>query len=289
MPSLNQARFIGASIDSVLKQDYENLELIIQDGGSEDETIRILEQLVASDPRLKWESRSDNGPADAIQRAFSKVRGEIIGWLNSDDLFAPGALSNAQRAFNDHPDWIMCYGHGEHIDESGRRINDYPTKPPSIGVDGFNAGCFICQPTVFFKTPLLSLLGSIDQTLKTAFDYDYWIRAFKAVPDRIGFIDRVLARSRLHQDCITQRMRQSVALEGLYLSQKHFGSAQSHWLVTHIEEIQCLHEHDQNAFEKDLAAFLDQVETFIDEDRIRELTGDVLFERVYTQSDNEGG
>jgi hypothetical protein len=82
------------------------------------------------------------------------------------------------------------------------------------------------------------LLGKLDTSLKTAFDFDYWLRAFHAFPDRIGFIEAVQAQSRLHEACITQKMRRTVALEGARLAQKHLGRAPLHWILTHMNEAQ---------------------------------------------------
>ena len=86
MPSFNQAQYIEAAIESVFNQPYSNLELVVSDGGSTDETPEILSRIGAKEPRLRWVSEPDDGPADAIWKSFSKARGEIVGWLNSDEM-----------------------------------------------------------------------------------------------------------------------------------------------------------------------------------------------------------
>lgn len=263
MPSFNQAQYIEAAIESVFNQSYSNIELIVSDGGSTDQTPEILARLSAEEPRLRWVSEPDDGPADAILKSFSKARGEIIGWLNSDDLYADGAIASMVSGFQDHPDWLMCYGQGEHVDEAGQPIALYPTQTPDVGLKGFEGGSFICQPTVFLKTPALTLLGNLDRTLKTAFDYDYWIRAFRAFPDRIGFLEQVIAKSRLHSDCITQTMRATVALEGLALSQRHLGRAQSHWAATYLEELEKEIGADADTLASETATFLDQAASYL--------------------------
>ncbi|MFA7280407.1 MAG: glycosyltransferase family 2 protein [Sterolibacterium sp.] len=237
MPSLNQAKFVGAAIDSVLGQDYPNIELVVADGGSGDGTVELLKARQVKDSRLRWFSQKDNGPAQALNGAMSQARGTILGWLNSDDLYAPGAVRRAFDALQANPGWLMVYGQGQHIDGSGKLLNLYPTLPPSTPVRQFAEGCFICQPTVFFRRSMWVLLGKFDEKLKTAFDFDYWLRAFLAFPERIGFVDVVQACSRLHDDCITLRMRRTVIMEGMQVLARHLGSAPKEWLLTYVDEL----------------------------------------------------
>lgn len=237
MPTLNQFNFITTAIDSVLGQDYPNIELIVADGGSVDGTVDFLIFKQAEDQRLRWFSEPDTGPAEAINKALRLARGTVIGWLNSDDLYTFGAVTRATNVLMARPDCLMLYGHGEHIDEQGTVIDWYPTLPPETSIDEFADGCFICQPTVFFKRSMIILLGSLDESLKTAFDFDYWLRAFTKLPGRIGFVDAVQAYSRLHEDCITLRMRRTVALEGIQVLARHLSHAPTHWLLTYAEEL----------------------------------------------------
>jgi organic radical activating enzyme len=237
MPSLNQARFIDAAIESVLSQTWNNLELIVADGGSTDTSLDKLRDWQNRDRRIRWTSEADNGPANAVNKALEQTQGTVIGWLNSDDVYAPGAVQRAAEAVAVHPHWVMVYGHGQHINERGEVSGDYPTLPPETPVERFADGCFICQPTVFFKRTLPLLLGKLDESLKTAFDFDCWLRAFLAFPERIGFIDAVQAYSRFHDGCITLRLRRAVALEGMQVLARHLGTAPSHWLLTYIEEL----------------------------------------------------
>jgi len=262
MPSFNHAKFISASIDSVLGQDYNNVELIVGDGGSDDGTVEILRKRSEEDPRLRWFSRPDSGPAEAINNALAMVRGTVVGWLNSDDLYTSGAIGRAVQALNENQDWLMVYGKGQHVDISAKVINNYPTLPPSTPVSRFSDGCFICQPTVFFKSTMPMLLGNLDQTLKASFDFDYWLRAFLAFPERIGMIDAMQASSRLHDDCITMRMRQTVALEGVRVVSRHLEQAPIHWLTTYIEETLATppEERTQTELRRDLLETIKQAE-----------------------------
>ena len=242
MPSLNQRRFIGQAIQSVLRQCYGELELIVVDGGSTDGTVELLEEVGNLDGRLRWCSRSDSGPAEALNLALKQVRGTVVGWLNSDDLYTSGAIRRAVDALEAHSSWTMVYGHAEHVDEAGNFLNRYPTQLPSGPILRFADGCFICQPTVFFKKAMHLLLGDLDQHLKASFDLDYWLRAFSAFPERIGFIDSLQAQSRLHEACITRRSRGTVAVESTRIVARHLGQAPIHWITTFVEEMM----HDQS-------------------------------------------
>ncbi|MDO6746286.1 glycosyltransferase family 2 protein [Gilvimarinus sp. 1_MG-2023] len=237
MPSYNHAEFIVASIASVLEQDHSHLELIVADGGSTDGTIDILKRIQTQDSRLRWVSEPDTGPANAINKALGRVRGTFIGWLNSDDLYTPGAIGRAVAALSGPERHVLVYGQGIHVDVQGNELDRYPTLPPETRYSRFSDSCFICQPTVFFTRTAHHLLGPLDESVKTAFDFEYWLRAFKAFRGRIGFVDEVQACSRLHDDCITLKMRYWVALEGIQVVHKHMGAAPGHWLLTYFAEL----------------------------------------------------
>ncbi|HHC75140.1 MAG TPA: glycosyltransferase [Thiothrix sp.] len=236
MPSLNQANFIARSIDSILAQDYRYLELIIMDGVSSDDTLKQLKHYQKKDRRVRWFSEPDKGPADALNKALRKTRGTLIGWLNADDCYTQGAVYRAVEAFAKQPEKLMVYGKGQHINQRDEIIGDYPTKLPENFQKNFKKGCFICQPTVFFQRSMFIMLGSLNENLKTAFDFDYWLRAFSAFPKRVGYLPEVQAYSRLHTDCITLRMRRTVAFEGMQLLAQYFDTAPRHWLLSYINE-----------------------------------------------------
>jgi cellulose synthase/poly-beta-1,6-N-acetylglucosamine synthase-like glycosyltransferase len=248
MPSFNQAQFINESIASVLGQSYPRLELIVADGNSTDGTQAALARWQATDTRVRWTSEPDAGPADAINKALGRVRGTYVGWLNSDDLYTAGAVQRAVEKLTHANGYMMVYGQAEHIDEQGSFLAAYPTLAPSAGMHRFTEGCFICQPTVFFRRSMVLLLGKLDASLKTSFDFDFWLRAFGAFPQRIGFVDAVQAKSRLHDACITQKMRRTVALEGLNLLKKHLGQAPLHWMLTHFKEARQSGQPDLNQY-----------------------------------------
>lgn len=237
MPSLNQVAYISAAVQSVLSQSYFHVELIVADGGSVDGTQAWLALQQSNDGRLRWFSEPDSGPAEALNKALRLARGTILGWLNSDDLYTSGAVQRAVQKLLAHKEWLMVYGHGQHIDSEGNALDWYPTLTPSDSEANFSNGCYICQPTVFFKRTMSLMLGPLDQSLKTAFDFDYWLRAFGAFPGRVGFVDALQAQSRLHVGCITLRLRRTVILEGMQLLARHLGHAPRQWLLTYLVEL----------------------------------------------------
>lgn len=257
MPSFNQRGFIAEALDSVFSQDYPSVEVFVADGASTDGTPAYLAERSARDPRLRWLSEPDTGPAQALNRALSKARGTVIGWLNSDDMYTSGAISRAVAAFEANPEWLMAYGHGEHVDIDGKLIAPYPTQKPEGPLERFADGCFICQPTAFFLRSLPVLIGPIDESFRASFDFDYWVRAFSAFPERIGFVDAVQAKSRLHEGGITARQRRDVAIEGMRIATCICGHAPSHWFSTYCEEMMALPEDKRPA---DLKAHM--LETF---------------------------
>lgn len=238
MPSFNQAEFLPAAIHSVMSQPGPRLELVVMDGGSTDGSQAVLAQMSAAHPgRIRWWSGPDGGPAEAITEAVRRAHAELIGWLNSDDLYSPGAVARAVDHLRKEPGHVMVYGEGEHVDLHGVWMERYPTQPPSVPFTQFLDGCFICQPTAFFRRDAFLALGGLDTSLKAAFDFEMWLRMFKAHPQGIGFIPSVQAQSRLHAGGITLRFRERVAMEGMQVIARHVGPPPSHWLLTHFGEL----------------------------------------------------
>lgn len=147
MPCRNAGPFLFEAVASVLQQQ-ECLELLVADGGSTDGSLEELERWTHNDARIRIVSRSDSGPAHALNQAFRAARGTLIAWLNADDLYPPGALARAVAALDAHPEWLMLYGEGDEFDSATGLQQRYPTLPPSVGIEGFPSHCFICQPAV---------------------------------------------------------------------------------------------------------------------------------------------
>ena len=265
MPTRNQAFFIEGAVRSVLDQPEVD-ELVVADGGSTDGTQARLEALAAAYPgRLHWVSEPDQGPADAVNRAVARAAGRLIGWLNSDDLYTPEAAARALRAFAAQPEQVLVYGEGEHVGEQGEHLARYPTLGPDAPLSAWADGCPVCQPTAFFRRDVFIALGGLDTGLRTAFDYEFWLRVWKAHPGRVGFVPEVQAQSRLHRGGITLRMREQVAMEGLQVVHRHVGPAPVHWLLTHAGEAlaRCPFESTPDAVRAHLLALAQQARAWL--------------------------
>jgi glycosyltransferase involved in cell wall biosynthesis len=224
-PSYHQSRYIADTIRSVLQQDYPNLEYLVMDGGSTDGTAEILQQY---GDRLVWFSEKDGGQADAINKGLGMARGEILGWLNSDDTYEPGAIGKIVQYFETHPEVGLVYGEGILVDAEGQRIGRYPTEP--FDAQRLSEVCFICQPTVFFRADVFRQAGPLDANLKYCLDYEYWIRVARQY--HIGYLNAELATSRLHARTKTLAKRLEMHDEILRVVKHHYGRVSAHWLST---------------------------------------------------------
>lgn len=178
-PSYNQGRFIRATIESVLNQDYPNLEYIIMDGGSTDETPSIVKDYAS---RLTWISEPDRGQSHAINKGFRAARGTIVSWLNSDDLILPGAVRHAVQGFAQNPDAGAVYGEGYLIDQEGRTTGRFPwTEPFNLWKLVFLSD-YILQQTTYFRRSVIEELGFLREDLHYAMDWELLIRIAKRYP-----------------------------------------------------------------------------------------------------------
>ncbi len=193
-PSFNQAEYLEACIESVLGQGYAHLEYMVLDGGSTDGSRTVIEKHA---PRLAvWASEKDRGQANAVNKGWSKARGEILGWLNSDDQLAPGALEQVARAFRSNPGSAMIYGDIQEIDAHGRPV--HLKHMAGFDVRSLLLGKNMGQPGVFVTRRAYEALGGLDEQLSYALDFDYFLRAWLAFPaSEMIYSKSVLAYSRL--------------------------------------------------------------------------------------------
>jgi glycosyltransferase involved in cell wall biosynthesis len=199
-PSYNQGEYIEATIRSVLEQDYPRIEYLVIDGGSSDKTLEILGR---QSSRVRWISEPDNGQGDAIRKGFGIAQGEIVAWLNSDDVYLPGAVSRAVAALRQSPSVPLVYGNAEFIDHAGTVLG------PCEQVEPFDLGRlindldFIVQPATFFRREPYSAVGGLDSSLTYCLDYDLWIRMTQR--GGAAFIPDVLAQVRVYPQTKTAR------------------------------------------------------------------------------------
>jgi glycosyltransferase involved in cell wall biosynthesis len=287
MPSLNQANFIAKSLESIFSQSIDDLEVLVIDSMSTDGTIDILRSFQAKYPsKIKWISSKDSGPAEAINYGFKAASGEIVGWLNSDDLYSKVTLKKVLDFFKKNRAKNIVYGHGDLIDEHGNFIGQYPTKPPKTGIEEFNEGSFICQPTLFFRKSILDEVGYLDTSLKLSFDFDWWIRFFKSMPNEIGFISETLAHSRLHASCLTKKQRKTVAVEGMKVLKRYFDEVPSTWALTYIDEIcsQYPFTDDSRSLVQIIESFLTEIKSLLSADDLQALIKELQVDKRLTLS-----
>lgn len=209
-------RFLEETIQSVLSQDYPNIEYIVMDAGSTDETLAILEKYK---DRLVFHSGPDRGTADAINKGFARSHGSLFAYLNADDIYLPGAISTAVHVLAAEPDSGVVYGDANWVDEQGQLLAPYPVRSYDAAL--FAQECFISQPAAFIRREAFELAGRMDPTLQYAYDYDLWIRISRLYPMRK--IDAVLATSRMHKENKTVGQRRRVLRETLQLLLAHYG------------------------------------------------------------------
>jgi glycosyltransferase involved in cell wall biosynthesis len=197
-PSYNQGGFIRSTIESVLAQDYPHIEHLIIDGGSTDQTADVVAEYR---DRLTWTSEKDRGQSDAINKGFRMARGDIVCWLNSDDVLMPHAVSKAVAALDRDGDLRAVYGDAYRIDHRGEVICEFPKAgPPNLWKLVYYSD-YISQPTVFLRRRALDEVGYLDESLHWGMDWDLFIRLGKR--RRIAYIPEILASQREYEDTKT--------------------------------------------------------------------------------------
>jgi len=226
-PCLNAARFVEQTIRSVLDQDYPRIEYIVMDGGSTDGTIDILKKY---EHALHWESAPDRGTADAVNRGFALGKGEILAFLNADDLYHPHAVSTAVRALRENSEAAGVYGDAWWIEEQGTRIAPYPVRDFDRSL--LERECFLCQPATFFRKTPFESIGGLDPDLNLTFDYDFWLRLTRTFT--MQRIDATLADSRMHHANKTLSQRDRVFRETFQVLKRNCGYIPFHWIYGYL-------------------------------------------------------
>lgn len=215
-PSFNQARFLEATIASVLDQDYPQVEYIVLDGGSTDGSVDIIRRY--ADRLACWVSTPDRGQADAIARGFRLGSGNILGWLNSDDLLLPGCLSRVAREFAHHPDVGVVYGSRVLIDAEGREVGRY--SPPTIlSRLYFSLGQWLPQESSFWRRSVYDAAGGLDTSLYFCLDYSLFVRMWPLT--RFRRMRATLGALRVHPDTKTSRSARVMEEENEVIRRAH--------------------------------------------------------------------
>jgi len=230
-PSYNQGGFIERTLLSVANQKGANIEHVVVDGGSTDETLEILERYGTS---IRWISEKDNGQADAVNKGILCTEGEIIGWLNSDDIYYPEAINQVVLFFLANPDVDVVYGMADHIDLSDQAFEAYPTEGWSF--ERLKKVCFICQPALFFRRRIVEKYGYLDDSLNYCMDYEYWLRLANGGV-KFAYLEKKLAGSRLYPGNKTLGFRVDVHKEINDMLRKSFGFVPARWIFNYAHVI----------------------------------------------------
>jgi glycosyltransferase involved in cell wall biosynthesis len=191
-PSYNQARFLEATLRSVLEQDYPNIEYLVVDGASNDGSVDIICRY--ADRLTWWVSEKDSGQSEAINKGLRRARGDFVGWLNSDDVYLPGAVSEAVAAFQSHPEAGLVYGDALAIDADGKPFNRMHARQYTLAdLMAFN---IICQPAAFMRRSVLEQVNYLHPDYQLLMDNLLWMRM--AQKASLVYVPRTWAAARYH-------------------------------------------------------------------------------------------
>jgi glycosyltransferase involved in cell wall biosynthesis len=239
-PSFNQRSYLQHTLVSVLGQtgDFQ-LRHLVFDACSTDGTVELLQSI--ADPRLQWRSEKDAGQADAINRGMIQADGDVIGWLNSDDLYVPGALAAVAAAFADPAvKWII--GRYQIIDHRGTLIREPIVRYKNRSLDRYSYQAllrenFISQPAVFWRRDFGQQIGPLDASLHYTMDYDLWLRMGRVAEPVI--LRQILAQFRLHHASKSGKVNREQFDEGYRVAKRYFNGDRSSQIAhrCHVEKI----------------------------------------------------
>ena len=234
-PSFNQGKYLEKTILSVIGQGYPNLEYIIIDGGSTDESVEIIRRYEKH--LAYWVSEPDRGQSHAINKGFERATGEIFGWLNSDDWYHPGALMAVAEAFAANPDAGAVVGAGDMLyEETGRAIlvESFSVTPESLYRSVL--GQYFMQPSCFFTRMAWEACGPLDESLHLAMDTDLWLSI--ASKHRFATVSQNLSTTIVHPNAKTTARAAESYADGLLVIERRGGHDEAReQLVTLISEL----------------------------------------------------
>lgn len=225
-PSFNQGQYIEQTIKSVLLQDYPNLEYIVMDGGSTDGTVEILKRY---NDKIKWFSEKDKGQSEAINKGLKMTTGEILAYLNSDDIYLPDTLDKVARFFGQNRNINWLTGKCRIIDEKGKETRSLISVWKNLWLKNrflrdkakqtLIVLNFISQPATFWKRKIMEKVGFFDKGLDLAMDYDFWLKLIRQ--GKLGFIDEELACFRIQKSSKGARKFASQTREGYKIAKRN--------------------------------------------------------------------
>jgi glycosyltransferase involved in cell wall biosynthesis len=244
-PSYNQGEFLERTIQSVLGQRCSSLEYIVVDGCSTDSTAAVLDRY-RDDLTLVVEP--DNGQAHAVNKGIARTSSDIIGWLNSDDVYRPETLARVEIFFADNPDVDVVYGDADLIDTDDHVIGRYYTE--EWNAVRLRERPFLCQPAVFFRRRMVDRFGGLDQSLHYTMDYEYWLRLASGGAS-FAHLPATFAAWRLHAAAKSIRDRLRVHAELNHMLKRYCRRIPDPWILTQTQAI--LEHENGRAFGSPLA------------------------------------
>jgi glycosyltransferase involved in cell wall biosynthesis len=217
-PSYNQGRFVEATITSVLSQDYPRVEYFVCDGGSRDGSVDVIRRHAH---RLTWWcSESDRGQSDAINKGWARATGDILAYLNSDDVLLPGAITRVVDVFRAHPTAGVVHGDWICIDEQGIELGKGAGRPTDLlRLRRHGQSRYIVQPAAFFRGDLVRRLGGVDGSLRLSMDYDLLLRLAREAA--LVHVPSPLAAYRVHTNAKTSAFVEAHWRETLAVQRRH--------------------------------------------------------------------
>ena len=210
IPSFNKVRFIESTLQSIVDQKYPNLEVIIQDGGSTDGSLEIIKRFANSYPKIIcWESKKDKGQTDAINSGLKKATGEVVTYLNADDVYKKGALLTVGKFFAKYPKTLWLVGKGEMVDEKGREISSWATdyKNFLLAINHYSLLMvvnYLMQPSVFLSKLAYKKYGPFVGTKIGVMEYDFWLKIGKVQMPKV--IDKYFSSFRMSGENISSTL-----------------------------------------------------------------------------------
>jgi len=229
IPSYNKAKFISQTLESIVNQDYQNFEVMVQDGGSTDGTLEIIKTFAGKHPNhIQWESKKDKGQLDAINIGMKKASGEILTFINADDIYLPGAFGEVTRLYSENLDAYWFAGRGKVINDKGKEIAKPVTSYKNFLLS-LNSPFlllvtnYLMQPSVFTTKEAWKAFGPFAGTTDFVMEYDLWLKlSRKKMPITT---DKYLSGFRIEPNTITKTMSEKLLLEDEKIVSKYTSSS----------------------------------------------------------------
>ena len=225
IPSYDSGAFLRQALTSVLDQVQRPYEVLVQDGGTTDATLDILRLF---GDRVAWVSAPDDGQSDALNRALARATGDVVLWLNADDMLLPGAIASASAAFASDRDLAFAYGDFDIIDAAGVLVRRYQSSEYSWN-RVYARGCYIFSGSLFVRRQHLVTIGGWDASLRACMDFDFLLRL--AAAGRSTPLGRTIGQLRMHDSNKSATMLRVFLREGLRVRRRYARRSPRLWLI----------------------------------------------------------